>query len=69
MMSRELTARRAVEDGFGNMIRVGDTVRHQRFGRDAVVTATYTAVQSGVRYDEIAVDQGAPWDPKDVRKL
>lgn len=62
--------RKAVEDGFGKMIRTGDTVRHQRFGRDAVVTATYTAVRNGVRYNEIAIDQpGGPWGPRDVRKL
>lgn len=71
MKNRELIPRKAVEDGFGNMIRTGDTVRHQHYGRDAVVTATYTAVQYGVRYNEIAIDEPGivPWNPKDVRKL
>lgn len=62
--------RKAVEDSKGNMIRVGDTVRHGKFGRDAVVTSTHTAVVNGVRYNEIDIDaNGGPWDPKDVRKL
>jgi hypothetical protein len=62
--------RRAVEDANRNVIRVGDTVRHNAFGRDAVVTSTHTAVVNGVRYNEIDIDApGGPWDPKDVRKL
>lgn len=64
------TVREAVEDSKGNMIRVGDTVRHTKYGRDAVVTSTRTAIVNGVRYGEIDIDQpGRPWDPKDVRKL
>lgn len=63
-------SRKAVEDGFGNMIKTGDTVHHQHFGHDGVVKATYTAVRNGVRYNEIAIDQpGGPWGPRDVRKL
>lgn len=70
MRNRELIPRKAVEDGCGSMVKVGDTVRHRHFERDAIVTATYTAVQKGVRYNEIAIDRpGGPWDPKDVRKL
>lgn len=62
--------RKAVEDSKGNMIRVGDTVRHNSFGRDAVVTSTHTAEVNGVRYNEIDIDAPAgPWDPKNVRKL
>lgn len=54
----------------GNDIRVGDTVRHNSFGRDAVVTSTHTAKTNGVRYEEIDIDTpGGPWDPKHVRKL
>lgn len=69
-MSNYNITRKAVEDGFGNMIKVGDTVRHQHFGRDAVVTATYTAVRDGIRYNEIAIiEAGGPWDPQDVRKF
>lgn len=62
--------RKAVEDSKGNMIRVGDTVRHNSYGRDAVVTSTHTAVVNGARYNEIDIDaHGGPWDPKQVRKL
>lgn len=62
--------RKAVEDSKGNMIWVGDTVRHNSYGRDAVVTSTHTAVVNGVRYNEIDIDApGGPWDPKAVRKL
>ena len=62
--------RKAVEDSKGNMIRVGDTVRHNSYGRDAVVTSTHTACANGVRYNEIDIDApGGPWDPKSVRKL
>jgi hypothetical protein len=62
--------RKAVEDINQNMIKVGDTVRHMSFGRDAVVLETYTRVQNGVRYNEILVDAPAgEWNPKDVRKL
>lgn len=62
--------RKAVEDSKGNMIRVGDTVRHNSYGRDAVVTSTHTACANGVRYNEIDIDAaGGPWDPKQVRKL
>lgn len=63
-------ARKAVEDSKGNMIRVGDTVRHNSYGRDAVVTSTHTACVNGVRHNEIDIDApGGPWDPKNVRKL
>jgi hypothetical protein len=62
--------RKAVEDINQAMIKTGDTVRHQMFGRDAVVLETYTRVQNGVRYNEILVDAPAgEWNPKDVRKL
>lgn len=62
--------RKAVEDSKGNMIRVGDTVRHNSYGRDAVVTSTHTACANGVRYNEIDIDAaGGPWDPKQVCKL
>lgn len=62
--------RKAVEDSKGNMIRVGDMVRHNSYGRDAAVTSTHTAVVNGVRYNEIDIDApGGPWDPKQVRKL
>lgn len=62
--------RKGVEDSEQNMIKVGDTVQHNRFGRYAVVTSTHTAVVNGARYNEIDIDaHGGPWDPKDVRKL
>lgn len=64
------TPRKTVKDMSGNDIRVGDTVRHNSFGRDAVVTSTHTAKTNGVRYEEIDIDApGGPWDPKNVRKL
>jgi hypothetical protein len=63
-------ARKGVEDANGDMIKVGDTVRHNSFGRDAVVTSTHTAVVNGARYNEIDIDAASgPWDPKDVRKV
>jgi hypothetical protein len=62
--------RKAVEDSDQQMIKVGDTVRHNIYGRDALVTATYTAVQNGARWNQIDIDQpGGPWDPKHVRKI
>lgn len=62
--------RKAVEDSKGNLIRVGDTVRHNSYGHDAVVTSTHTAKANGVSYNEIDVDAASgPWDPKSVRKL
>lgn len=62
--------RKGVEDSEKTIIKVGDTVRHNSFGRDAVVTSTHTAVVNGARYNEIDVDAASgPWDPKDVRKV
>lgn len=62
--------RKGVDDMNGDVIKVGDTVRHNSYGRDAVVTSTHTAVVNGVRYNEIDIDaHGGPWDPKQVRKL
>ena len=62
--------RKGVEDSEKTIIKVGDTVRHNLFGRDAKVTSTHTAVANGVRYNEIDIDApGGPWDPRDVRKV
>lgn len=62
--------RRSVKDSQGKDIRVGDTVRHNSFGRDVVVSSTHVAQVNGVRYEEIDIDApGGPWNPKDVRKL
>lgn len=62
--------RPGVEDANGEVIKVGDTVRHNSYGRDAVVTSTHTACANGARYNEIDIDApGGPWDPKEVRKV
>ena len=62
--------RKGVEDSTKTIIKVGDTVRHNTYGRDAVVTSTHTAVVNGARYNEIDIDApGGPWNPKDVRKV
>jgi hypothetical protein len=62
--------RRAVEESTQAMVKVGDTVRHLTFGRDAVVLETYTRIENGVRFNEILVEGPAgEWNPKDVRKL
>jgi len=60
--------RPGVEDAHQALIRVGDTVRHAS-GATAVVTATYTAVANERRWNEIAVDGGGTWSPKDVVRL
>lgn len=62
--------RKGVDDMNGDVIKVGDTVRHNSYGRDEVVTSTHTAVVNGVRYNEIDIKgHGGPWDPKEVRKI
>jgi hypothetical protein len=69
-MIEEQITRRAVEDGSGNMVKVGDAIRHMDYGRDATVTATYTQVMSGTRFNMVAIDQpGGPWAPERLRKL
>jgi hypothetical protein len=62
--------RRAVEDSKGNMIFVGDTVRHNLNGSDAVVTSTHTACANGVRWNEVDIDgRTGPWATEDIRKI
>lgn len=62
--------RKGVEDAKKNLIKVGDTVRHNSYGHTAVVTSTHTATANGARWNEIDVDApSGPWDPKQVRKL
>jgi hypothetical protein len=62
--------RKGVEDANGDIIKVGDTVRHNSNGTDAVVKSTHIATANGARYPEIDVDAASgPWDPKQVRKV
>lgn len=62
--------RKGVDDMNGDVIKVGDKVRHTAYGRDAVVTSTHMASIGSVRFPEISIDQpGGPWAPDKVRKL